>query len=99
MLASTAMVLTVSLTGETRHKTIVHTSVQALVEAIRNKFTTPIMRLIESCSSSFLRNLSVEGLLPLVSEIICASRRSGLQATYKHLCKVDLTTLILISGQ
>lgn len=76
------MVLTVSLTGETWHKTIVHISTQALVEAIRNKFTTPIMRLIESCSSSFLRNLSVEGLLPLVSEIICASWRSGLQATY-----------------
>ena len=82
MLTSTAMVLTVSLIDETWHKTIVHTSTQALVETDRNKFITSIMELIESYNINFARNLSVKGLSPSVSKIICPSQRSSLKATY-----------------
>ena len=82
MLTKTAMVLAVSLIDETWHKTIVHTSAQALVETDRNKFITSIMELIESYNINFVRNPSVKGLLPSVSKIICPSRRSSLKATY-----------------
>ena len=91
MLTNTVMVLTVCSIGETWHKTIVHISVQALFEVIRNKFTTPIMELIESSySSSFVSNLSIEGLSPSVSKIICVHHGDLVCKPHTtHLCKVN----------